>query len=165
MPTLINDHTSTSNAPQPADQRISSVEPITFDLKYLQSLVYGAPRPCFTNEPMIEAGFFGLTAAEAEVVNENIKRSPEYQRHIASMEATDRQLDEGIQRIMLDASLEFGILNELEKYGDPNGDNDTDILERVERYSSEFKSRLTDEQRKRFHKPWLQSTTYIIYIL
>lgn len=150
--TLINDHTS--NAHQPAAEHPSPVDPITFDLKYLQSLVYGAPRPSvITNEPMIEAGDFGLAADEAAAVNEDIKQSPAYQRHIAAMEATDRQLEEGIQRIMLDASLEFGMLHELETNGDPNGDNESDILERVERYTSEFKSRLTDEQRQRFHSP------------
>lgn len=135
---------------QPCDDKcLASSDPIAFDLKYLQSMVYGAPPcPSYSNEPMIEAGDFGLSAADAE-----IKQSPEYIRHLKSMEAADRQLDEGIGRIMLDASLDFGMLHELETNGDPNGDNDTDILERVEQYASEFKSRLTDEQRQCFHSP------------
>lgn len=140
---------------QPCDDKCpASSDPIAFDLKYLQSLVYGAPPcPSYSNEPMIEAGDFGLSAADAEAISTEIKQSPEYIRHLKSMEAADRQLDEGIGRIMLDASLDFGMLHELETNGDPNGDNDTDILERVEQYASEFKSRLTDEQRQRFHSP------------
>lgn len=135
----------------PADR--TDPDAVAYDFKYLQSLVYGGPRlqDAVTIEPMLVAGDFGLAADEAAAANEEIRQSPEYGRYMAHMESLDRNLERGIRKIMLDASIEFGMLSDLEKYADPNGDNETDIVKRVERYAAEFKSRLGEEQRSEFH--------------
>lgn len=130
-----------------------------FDLKHLQSIVYGAPRPPISDEPLIEAGAYGLDAEQAAAINEEIKQSPAYQAHLRTLHKIDRQLEEGIQRIMLEASVEFGVLQELERKAEEDGAAggdaaaDEDIVAQAERYTAEFIGRLDEEQRKRFHSP------------
>lgn len=97
------------------------------------------------------AGDFGIDASDIDAVNAEIRESPEFRRHIERMEKLDRGIEDGIRKIMLDASIEFGMLDDLEKYGDPNGDEETDMLKRVEQYAAEFKSHLSEEHRKGFH--------------
>lgn len=139
--------------PPPADGD-DTVAP-KFDLKHLQSIVYGAPRPPFVgDDPLIEAGAYGLDAEQAAAINEEIKQSPAYQAHLRTLHNIDRQLEEGIQRIMLEASVEFGVLQELErKEAEGAGGGGEDIVAQAERYTAEFIGRLDEEQRKRFHTP------------
>lgn len=148
---MITLHSTTQNTLHPSsDESIETnpdpIPPINpaFGIKHLQSIVYGGPRleDTVSDVPSLEAGDFGLTADEAAAINEDIAASPEFQRHIERMHAIDRQFEQRLRSIMLDASIEFGLLDELERNGDPNDDNETDILERVEKYAAEFKSRV-----------------------
>lgn len=153
-PSQITSEHSTTNTTSPPtsivtfqnhpDQSPPSNSEHSFDIKHLQSLVYGGPRleDTVSDVPSLEAGDFGLTADEAAAINKDIAASPEFQRHIERMHSIDREFEQRIRSIMLDASIEFGLLDELERNGDPNDDNETDIVERVEKYAAEFKSRV-----------------------
>lgn len=116
------------------------------ELHYIQSLVYTAPKvsDIVMDEPYFEEGEFGLTADQAAQATIELRESPEFQKHINTLVNLDQQLDEKIQNFMLDASIEFGILNELEKSADPNDDEETDIVLRAEKYTSEFKERVNE---------------------
>lgn len=68
--------------------------------------------------------------------------SVEYEKMMSKMDALSRQLQTDVNDALLTASVESKMLHSLEQYGDPMGDNETDILERVEKYSADFLSRV-----------------------
>lgn len=113
-------------------------------LKFIQSLIYTAPKisDIVADNQTFEEGEFGLNAEEACTLTAGLRESPEYTKYVQTMENLDQQLDEKIQNFMLDTSIQFSMLDELQKSDDPNGDNDTDIVERAEKYTSEFKERI-----------------------
>lgn len=125
------------------EEQLQVVDKIS-QLNYIQSLIYSAPKisEIVIDEPYFEEGEFGLSADEAAAATIELRDSPEFQKRMQTLNQLDRKLDDSIQQFMLDTSIEFGVLQDLENTADPNDDNQTDIVQRAEKYASEFKERV-----------------------
>lgn len=141
----VDDSFVVGNSALTDEQQLQLVEEMS-QLQYMQSLIYSAPKlsDIVLDEPYFEEGEFGLTAEQAALATSELRESPEFQKRMQSLANLDHQLDQGIRSCMLDASIEFGLLNELQNTSDPNDDNETDIVSRVEKYASEFKDRVKE---------------------
>ena len=131
-PNIITEDTVVSNNNN--EQNIpDSIEELC-QFEYIKSLVVDAPK-------------LGDDVFNDHVDNffEDEQCTEEYKAYKKLMENLDDEFNKNLTTIFVEASMEFKVLDSLEKYGDPYDDDRTDIIERTEKYTAQIKENFSDE--------------------